>query len=335
MTWRPTDCHAHSTHSDGALSVAEVVARGGALGVRPSVSDHISRDAPTDGGLASTRVERYLDDLEQYDVLRGGEFCWHDALWRELPPATSCAASRIASARCTPCASPTAAAVAPSSRRCPRDSRLRQYMEAHVASLEALARRCRWTSSRIRRSLPPPLREPDPHDLWSEELEERVVAALKAAGIAFEISARYPPHERIVRAPSAAGVRLSLGSDGHSPRAGRATSPRRSRSRARSACRTTELYDPAPTRITHRRVRRMTRYHARWICPVAAAPIRDGTLVEQRRTHHLRRRRAADAPDGDDDVDLGDVILDARPREHALPPRAHRDARLPRRARLP
>ena len=39
--------------------------------------------------------------------------------------------------------------------------------------------------------------------------------ALGAAGIAFEISARYPPHERIVRRAAEAGVRLSLGSDGH------------------------------------------------------------------------------------------------------------------------
>ena len=32
MTWLPTDCHAHSTHSDGSMSVADVVARGAALG---------------------------------------------------------------------------------------------------------------------------------------------------------------------------------------------------------------------------------------------------------------------------------------------------------------
>ncbi|HET9798882.1 MAG TPA: hypothetical protein VFP90_12855, partial [Gemmatimonadaceae bacterium] len=37
-----------------------------------------------------------------------------------------------------------------------------------------------------------------------------------AAGIAFEISNRYRPHPRIVRRAADAGVRLSLGSDGHS-----------------------------------------------------------------------------------------------------------------------
>ena len=38
---------------------------------------------------------------------------------------------------------------------------------------------------------------------------------LRAAGIAFEISNRYRPHERFVRRAVAAGVRISLGSDGH------------------------------------------------------------------------------------------------------------------------
>ena len=85
MTWQPTDCHAHSRHSDGALTVADVIARARALGVRPSISDHVSRDAPTTVDSPAA-VAAYLDDLEQYDVLRGGEFCWHDPLWRELPP---------------------------------------------------------------------------------------------------------------------------------------------------------------------------------------------------------------------------------------------------------
>ena len=41
--------------------------------------------------------------------------------------------------------------------------------------------------------------------------------ALHDAGIAFEISNRYRPHERFVRRAAERGVRISLGSDGHTP----------------------------------------------------------------------------------------------------------------------
>ena len=53
-------------------------------------------------------------------------------------------------------------------------------------------------------------------ELWSEEHEERMVRALARAGIAFEISNRYRPHDSIVKRAVDAGVRISLGSDGHS-----------------------------------------------------------------------------------------------------------------------
>jgi histidinol phosphatase-like PHP family hydrolase len=42
-----------------------------------------------------------------------------------------------------------------------------------------------------------------------------MIDAMHQARIAFEISNRYPPHERIVRLAVERGVRLSLGSDGH------------------------------------------------------------------------------------------------------------------------
>ena len=211
--WQPTDCHAHSRHSDGALTVAEVVARAAALGTRPSVTDHISRDAPTDVNTPEA-VERYLDDLDRYPVLRGGEFCWHDALWRELSDATvrrfthrigSLHSIRLVDGALFRAFSPDL----------PASLTARVYIEAHVASLEALAGEMPVDILAHPTLVPPPLRELDPLELWTEGHEERAVAALKRAGIAFEISARYPPHERIVRRAAEAGVRLSLGSDGH------------------------------------------------------------------------------------------------------------------------
>jgi histidinol phosphatase-like PHP family hydrolase len=58
-------------------------------------------------------------------------------------------------------------------------------------------------------------RNADVDTLWNEERETRVVDALYDADIAFEISSRYQPHERIVRRAVERGVRISLGSDGH------------------------------------------------------------------------------------------------------------------------
>lgn len=211
--WQPTDCHAHSTHSDGSLTVAEVVARASVLGTRPSVTDHISRDAPTDvSSLAA--VERYLDELELYPVLRGGEFCWHDALWRELPAETvrrfthrvgSLHKIRLADGQL----------FRAFSSELPDGLTPAMYMDAHVTSLEALAMEMPVDILAHPTLVPPPLREIDPLALWSERDESRAVAALERAGIAFEISSRYPPHERLVRRAAEAGVRLSLGSDGH------------------------------------------------------------------------------------------------------------------------
>lgn len=211
--WRPTDCHAHSRHSDGALTVAEVVARAEALGTRPSVTDHISRDAPTEVNSPEA-VGRYLDDLDRYPVLRGGEFCWHDALWRELPDTTVRRFThRIGSLHSIRL--PSGLLFRAFSPELPESLTPRVYVDAHVTSLESLAAEMPVDILAHPTLVPPPLRALDPLELWTEEQEERAVAALRAAGIAFEISARYPPHERIVRRAAEAGVRLALGSDGH------------------------------------------------------------------------------------------------------------------------
>ena len=63
--------------------------------------------------------------------------------------------------------------------------------------------------------LPLPIRELPVDELWTDALEERLVNALFRAEIAFEISNRYRPHERLVKRAHDRGVRLSLGSDGH------------------------------------------------------------------------------------------------------------------------
>jgi histidinol phosphatase-like PHP family hydrolase len=62
---------------------------------------------------------------------------------------------------------------------------------------------------------PPAIQHIDLEERWTEEFEERAVRALADAGIVFELSNRYPVHERLVRRAHAAGIRFSLGSDGH------------------------------------------------------------------------------------------------------------------------
>lgn len=213
MTWRPVDCHAHSTFSDGALTVAEVAEHGRARGVRPSVADHISRDvARTIGSVERTR--EYLDELERHDVLRGGEFCWHDRLWRELPDdVVRRFTHRIGSLHAIHL--PNGTLVRAFSRRLPPGLTPSSYMDAHIAEAERFAREMPVDILAHPTLVTLPFRAQELEDLWTEEREERLVDALFHGRIAFEISNRYRPHERIVARAVARGVRISLGSDGH------------------------------------------------------------------------------------------------------------------------
>ena len=153
-------------------------------------------------------------DLEQHDVLRGGEFCWHDSLWRELPDhIVQRFTHRLGSLHAIRL--PNGAFFRAFSTVLPDELTPQLYMEAHVASLEELAREMPVDILAHPTLVPPPLRTIPAEELWSVEHEERAVQALLAGGQAFEISARYPPHERLVRRAADAGMRLSLGSDGH------------------------------------------------------------------------------------------------------------------------
>lgn len=202
--------------SDGALDVAELVAAVRARGVRPSVADHISRDVK--GAIASVDAARaYLDTLDDYPVGRGGEFCWHDSLWREIPPDLA--------ARFTHHIGSLHAVAVPGleqplnmfSRRFPEGLEPQAYMDAHLASLEQFAREMPVDILAHPTLVPLSLRDHPIEELWTEPREERAVEALYRAGIAFEVSSRYRPHVRFVRRAFERGVRLSLGSDGHRP----------------------------------------------------------------------------------------------------------------------
>ena len=211
----PTDLHAHTTMSDGALSPEDLVATAAARGVRPSVADHLSRDV-TSAVKTVDGVRTYLDELDRLDVLRGGEFCWHDSLWRELPPAlVSRFTHRVGSLHAV--FLPDGTRVHMFQRRFPDGLSVDDYMDAHVENLERMAREMPVDVLAHPTLLPLPLRTRPLESLWTEPRETRAVEALFSAGIAFEISNRYRPHERFVERAVARGVRISLGSDGHTP----------------------------------------------------------------------------------------------------------------------
>jgi histidinol phosphatase-like PHP family hydrolase len=206
------DCHAHTTFSDGQLTVGALIERARARHVRPSVSDHIS--SYMDSAVRTVDETRaYLDALEQHDVLRGGEFCWHDSLWRELPDdLIRRFTHRIGSLHGIWLTN--GEIVYAFSRRFP-DITPDEYMESHVANLERFAQEMPVDLLAHPTLLPLALRRYPLEELWTEDREERAVHALAAAGIAFEISNRYRPHDRFVRRAWEGSVRLSLGSDGH------------------------------------------------------------------------------------------------------------------------
>jgi histidinol phosphatase-like PHP family hydrolase len=213
MTWMPVDCHAHTTMSDGALDVDGLVARARERKVKPSVADHISRDVS--GSIKSVAgVEAYLDTLDLYPVLRGGEFCWHDALWREIPASLVARFThRVGSLHAIHL--PDGTLVHAFGRGMPRDLTADAYMAAHLDDLERFAAEMPVDILAHPTLLPIALRATPADELWTEAREERLVNALHGAGIAFEVSNRYKPHERLVRRAFDRGVRISLGSDGH------------------------------------------------------------------------------------------------------------------------
>jgi histidinol phosphatase-like PHP family hydrolase len=213
MSWLPTDCHAHTRLSDGQLTVAELERTVRARGVRPSVSDHLSGDVRYARATAD-QVRSYLDELERHDVLRSGEFCWHDDLWRNLPAeVVSRFTHWIGSVHAVRL--PAGGVHYVFDQELPPDMTALQFVELFVENVERLSREMPIDILAHPTLLPLSLRELEPEDLWEESLEERLVVALASAGIAFEISARYRPHPRIVRRAWEHGARLSLGSDGH------------------------------------------------------------------------------------------------------------------------
>jgi histidinol phosphatase-like PHP family hydrolase len=216
------DLHCHTTMSDGYLTLDQVVAAARENGVEIGIADHVStrnvRRFVSDEG----QVRAYLDALDGAPVFRSGEFCWCDTLWTELPAELMDRFDyRIGSNHGfwlpdDSVASPWWETLPP-----PWDAEPRRLMRIMVANLCDMVRTMPIHIAAHSTMIPPALleRDADVHAWWTEELEDRYVEALAESGVALEISNRYRlPHDRLLKKAKEAGVRFSLGSDGHNER---------------------------------------------------------------------------------------------------------------------
>ena len=216
------DLHCHTDMSDGHLSLERVVEVARSRGVHVGIADHVSTRNPGMFVATVDEVRDYLDAIEGAPVFRSAEFCWCDTLWRDLPDEVMERFDyRIGSNHGFwlpdgSVGSPWWEVLPP-----PWDERPQELMELMARNLCDMVRTMPIHIAAHSTFMPPAFRElePDVHAWWTEEREDRYVDALRESGVALEISNRYRlPHDRLLRKAKEAGVRFSLGSDGHSER---------------------------------------------------------------------------------------------------------------------
>jgi histidinol phosphatase-like PHP family hydrolase len=213
------DLHAHSTLSDGDLPPGRVAALAAERGVQIGIADHVSTRNAERFVSSLAAVERYLDEIGALPVFVAGEFCWRDGMWRDLPAEVMERFDyRIGSNHGF--SLPGGGEGSPWWKRLPAawEGRADEVMEAMVGNLCEMVRTMPVQIAAHSTLTPPALfaLEPDVHAWWTDEREDRWVQALAASGVALEISNRYRlPHDRLLRKARQAGVRFTLGSDGH------------------------------------------------------------------------------------------------------------------------
>jgi histidinol phosphatase-like PHP family hydrolase len=215
------DLHCHTAMSDGHLTLAQVVEVAARRGVQVGIADHVSTRHRL---FVRTRgeVERYLDALDGAPVFRSAEFCWCDTLWRDLPDEVMDRFDyRIGSNHGFWLPDGSTASPWWETLPAPWDAQPQRLMEILAANLCDMVRAMPIQIAAHSTFIPAAFTalEPDVHAWWTEAREDRYVEALRGSGVALEISNRYRlPHDRLLRKAKDAGVRFSLGSDGHHER---------------------------------------------------------------------------------------------------------------------
>jgi histidinol phosphatase-like PHP family hydrolase len=213
------DLHAHTTMSDGRLSLEAVAALAAERGVQIGIADHVSTRNPRMFVADEAEVRAYLAALEGAPVFRSAEFCWCDTLWADLPGDVMARFDyRLGSNHGFHL--PDGGTASPWWERLPApwDASPEHLMEIMAANLCDMVRAMPIEIAAHSTMLPPALLalEADVHAWWTEPREDLYVEALAESGVALEISNRYRlPHDRLLRKALEAGVRFSLGSDGH------------------------------------------------------------------------------------------------------------------------
>jgi histidinol phosphatase-like PHP family hydrolase len=213
------DLHCHTTMSDGYVPLDELVRIAAELGVTVGVADHVSTRNLERFVSTDEKLRAYLDALEHAPVFRSGEFCWCDDLWRTLPPEVMDRFDyRVGSNHGFNL--PGGGMASPWWQALPAEwmDRSQQLMDVMVDELCRMVRTMPIHIAAHSTLTPPALYalEDDVDAWWTEPREERWVAALAETGVALEISNRYRlPHDRLLLRARDAGVRFSLGSDGH------------------------------------------------------------------------------------------------------------------------
>ena len=213
------DLHVHTTMSDGDLPVEEVVALAESRGVTVGIADHVSSRNTARFVSTGAQLQRYLDVLEELPVFRAGEFCWCDPFGSALPEEVLNRFDyRVGSNHGFALPDGTWGSPWWQELPAPWRDRPQEVMEVMVWNLCDMVRTMPIQIAAHSTLMPPALLalEDDVHAWWTEEREERYVQALRESGVALEISNRYRlPHDRLLHRAKAAGVRFSLGSDGH------------------------------------------------------------------------------------------------------------------------
>lgn len=213
------DLHCHTDMSDGHLTLQQVVEVARERGVQVGIADHVSSRSPRFMVATLGEVRAYQDALEDAPVFRSGEFCWCDEMWRELPAEVMERFDyRIGSNHGFWLPDGSTASPWWESLPAPWDGEPQRLMEIMVDNLCDLVRAMPIHIVAHSTLLPPALLalERDVHTWWTGEREDRYVDALRESGVALEVSNRYRlPHDRLLVKAREAGVRFSLGSDGH------------------------------------------------------------------------------------------------------------------------